>query len=683
MLLATSVLSAAVVGFIGFRSGRESLEAAALDRLIQLRAAQMRQLQGQFNDLKDTLIIYTHDTTCANAIRAFAAGFDQLADATIDAAQDQAIRRYYQNQVAKREEAATGTKVNIDSLLPVSNAQKYLQAHYTAPFTNRAEALDVDDAGDGSAWTAANARYNNFFRAVVERSKFEDALLLDTTGDVVYSAYKNIDLGTNVFTGPYRDSKLAQAYRSTMNARAVNYVGVADFGEYEPAGQPTAWLSVPIDGPDGRIGVLALEFPIVRLNQVMTVDKKWEDSGMGQTGETILIGPDNLMRSDSRVFLEDPEAYKNDVVKAGTPLAVAEKAIRQHGTTLVQPIDTEAVRLASQGQRGTLITEDYLGHETLQAYSSLGLSGLPWTVVAKINTSEAFAPVADFTKTLVLSTVVIIFVVCIAAVLLARIVLRPVRQLMAGARQISSGDYDVNLPVLSRDELGDLTIAFNDMGRNLTTKEEQLNEQRRENERLLLSVMPEAAVERYREGQEAVAIVHRDLTVIAAGTKHLDELSAELSSDESLSVVNSLVRQFDAAAEHLGVESVQTMHDWYLASCGLSVPRLDSAQRAVDFATELQRIVDRFNKETGNSLQLRVGIDTGPVTSGLIGRSGLAYDMWGSAVNLAHQLTTDRPQPGVYVTSRVHQAVGDSHRFVSAGSIPVDGADQPIWRLEE
>ena len=106
-------------------------------------------------------------------------------------------------------------------------------------------------------------------------------------------------------------------------------------------------------------------------------------------------------------------------------------------------------------------------------------------MVATIDTSEAFAPVATFTRKLVLSTTAIIFVVCIAAMLLARLFVRPIRRLEAGAQRISAGDYDVNLPVLSRDEFGELTVTFNDMSRNLAIKDELLNEQRRENDRLL------------------------------------------------------------------------------------------------------------------------------------------------------------------------------------------------------
>jgi class 3 adenylate cyclase len=411
------------------------------------------------------------------------------------------------------------------------------------------------------------------------------------------------------------------------------------------------------------------------------MDKRWEESGMGKTGETFIVGPDDLMRSDSRLFLEDPEAFKRDVVNAGTPPDVAEESIRQHGTTLVQPVATEATQRAQRGQKGTLVADDYLGHETLQAYAPVDVSGLHWAVIAKIDTSEAFAPVSAFTRTLVLSTVVIIFIVCLAAMLLARLFVRPIRRLEAGAQRISSGDYDVAVPVQSRDEFGDLTAAFNDMSRNLAIKEELLTEQRRENDRLLLSLMPEPVVQRYREGEETIAQDHQNVTVIFADIVGLDELSAELTSDELLTIVNKLTRQFDAAAENLGVEQVRILHNGYLASCGMSVPRLDNVRRTVDFAIEMQRIIDRFNKETGNDLRLRAGIDTGTVTSGLVGRSTLAYDMWGSAVNLAYQAQSGSPQPGVYVTSKVYEAMRDSRDFTSAGVITVDGEEQPIWRL--
>ncbi|MFC7676206.1 adenylate/guanylate cyclase domain-containing protein [Mycolicibacterium sp. GCM10028919] len=684
MLLLTSMLSAAVVGAIGYRSGQSSLRASVFDRLTEIRASQSRQLQTQFDDLKNSLVVYSRGATATLALEAFTAGFDQLANATIDPAQQQALVDYYANRFAKDEAAQTGMQVDLASVLPTSPAQRYLQAYYTAPFYDWTKAIAFGDARDGSAWSAANARYNDFFRQIVERFKYEDALLLDTRGNVVYSAYRGVDLGTNILSGPYKGSNLDDAYRQALDSNALGYVGVTDFSDYEPADEPTAWLVSPV-GPDGRAeGVLALQFPVSKINDLMTANEQWEQAGMGRTGETFLVGPDNLMRSDSRVFLEDPERFKRDVVDAGTPPEVAEDSIREGGTTLVQPVETNATRDAQRGQTGSLVARDYLGHETLQAYAPVNLPGLNWSIVASIDTDEAFAPVSAFTRKLVLSTTAIIFIVCVAAMLLARLFVRPLRRLEAGAQQISAGDYAVTLPVRTRDEFGDLTVAFNDMSRNLAIKEDLLNEQRRENDRLLLSLMPEPVVARYREGEETIAQDHQDVTVLFADIVGLDELSSELTSDEGLAIVNKLVRQFDAAAVNLGVERVRTLRNGYLASCGLSVPRLDNVRRTVDFAVEMQHIVDRYNAESGNDLQLRAGIDTGTVSSGLVGRSSLAYDMWGAAVNIAYRVQSGSPKPGVYVTSRVYDAMRDTRKFVEAGHVGSDDDDtEPIWRLVE
>jgi class 3 adenylate cyclase len=278
---------------------------------------------------------------------------------------------------------------------------------------------------------------------------------------------------------------------------------------------------------------------------------------------------------------------------------------------------------------------------------------------------------------------VIIFVVCLAAMLLARLFVRPIRRLEAGAQQISSGDYKVVLPVQTRDEFGDLTVAFNDMSRNLAIKEDLIAEQRRENDRLMLSLMPEPVVQRYREGEETIAQDHQNVTVVYADIIGLDELTSELSSDELLAIVNKLTRQFDAAAENLGVEQVRTLHNGYLASCGMSVPRLDNVRRTVDFAIEMRRVIERFNAETGNDLELRAGIDTGTVTSGLVGRATLAYDMWGSAVNVAYQVQSGSPQPGIYVTSRVYDVMRDTRDFSPAGEVGGGDDTEPIWRLTE
>jgi class 3 adenylate cyclase len=115
----------------------------------------------------------------------------------------------------------------------------------------------------------------------------------------------------------------------------------------------------------------------------------------------------------------------------------------------------------------------------------------------------------------------------------------------------------------------------------------------------------------------------------------------------------------------------------------LNVPRLDSVPRTIDFAIEMQRIIERFNSGKGYHLGVRAGINTGNVISGLVGRSSVIYDMWGAAVNLAHQMRSGASDSGVYVTSEVYEVMRDIRQFTPAGSVVVDGAEQPIWRLAE
>jgi class 3 adenylate cyclase len=686
MLLVCSIASVAVIVVVGFVSGGKSLRTTAIDRLVELRESQKRAVEALFADLTNSLIVYSRGDTAVAAMAAFTAGFDQLANATINPAQQQAIVSYYNHKLIEPTERRTGDKLDVNALLPTTNAQKYLQAYYTAPFSSDSDSMKVDDAGDGSAWSAANARFNNHFREIVTQFEYPDALLLDLNGNVVYSAMKGPDLGTNILTGPYRESNLRHAYEKALAANAVDFVWITDFQSYQPQlDAPTAWLVSPV-GTDGRIeGVLALPLPTSKISGIMTAGKHWETAGMGTATETYLVGPDGLMRSDSRLFLEDPKDYEREAVAAGAPPDVVQEAIRLGTTILMQPVANTGLRAAQHGQTGVITTTDYLGNRELEAYAPLNVpdSDLHWSILATRDNSVALARTASFTKTLVIAMTAVIFVICVAAMVLAQIFVRPMRRLEAGVQRIGAGNYDVTVPVTSRDEIADLTAAFNDMGRNLAIKEELLNEQRRENNRLLLSLMPESVAQRYREGEQTIAEEHQEVSVIFADIVGFDEISRDLSGDELVGMVDELVRQFDSAAETLGVDRVRTLYNAYLASCGVTTPRLDNVRRTVDFALEMQRIIDRFNSQTGHNLRLRAGITTGRVVSGLVGRSSVVYDMWGAAVSVAYQMYRGVPQPGIYVTSPVYEVMRDMRQFTPAGTIVVGGTGQPIWHLSE
>ncbi len=397
------------------------------DGLTEIRQSQTRQLAGaDLRTLKNSLVIYSRGSTATEALQAFTAGSTNSPQPPIDPQQQQAIADYYNNQFAKAEDNQTGNEVDVTALLPTSNAtevsagQLHHAVHRLGPSRIR-----FDDARDGSAWSAANARYNEFFREIVTRFEFEDALLLDTARQHRLQRLQGRrPRHATSSPAPTTSGELTEAYNKAMASNAVDYVAITDFGDYQPRRRADG-----VDGVAGRPrrasveGVLALQFPISKINRLMTMDKRWEESGMGKTGETFIVGPDDLMRSDSRLFLEDPGGVqtRRDRRRAPRPMWPRTRSAST-APPWCSPSATEATQQAQRGHRGTLIAGDYLGPRDaagLRARSTCRVC--TGRVIAKIDTSEAFAPVSAFTRTLVLSTAVIIFVVCIAAMLLARL----------------------------------------------------------------------------------------------------------------------------------------------------------------------------------------------------------------------------------------------------------------------
>ena len=186
----------------------------------------------------------------------------------------------------------------------------------------------------------------------------------------------------------------------------------------------------------------------------------------------------------------------------------------------------------------------------------------------------------------------------------------------------------------------------------------------------------------YRHGDEAITQDHQDVTVIFADIVGFEELSLTLSSEEALARLNELIRTFDEAAERLGVERVRTTRQSYLASVGLGTPRVDNARRAVEFALELDRILERYSAQQGVRLGLRAGLDSGRVTSGLIGRARVVYDLWGDAVNLAFRVQGDSSEPGVFITQRVADRIPETIEIQPAGEVTTQSGTQRVWRVE-
>ncbi|WP_269936652.1 adenylate/guanylate cyclase domain-containing protein [Arthrobacter sp. HY1533] len=686
MLLGVSLASSIVVGAIGFVNGRQSLQDASIDQLITIREMRAAEMTTEIDAIRRDASLQSRNLSAQAMSKALNASFEQLQNRQITPEQRKQLEAYYAETFVPELEKRSGKAYGDAAFIPESTAGQYLQLQYT--MKNQDLAADYDkqlafnDSGDGTEYALNAGRYGDYFERIVTEAGNEDALLLNLEGDIVFSAYKGIDLGTNVLSGPYRDSSLAQAYQDAIATNSVETVTLTDFEPWIPSmNVPTIWVVSPIGNDAGITGALALQVPVEQVNKVMTGSERWKDQGLGDTGEVYLVGRDNLMRSTSRKLVDHPETYAQMLIQSGTAPSIAERVVEVGGTVALQPVHTFAVEEAQAGRRGTIIGTDYVGGDSLTAYAPLGVEGLDWVVIARIDSAEAFAPVTAFTRTVLLSLLGILLAVAMLSLLLAQVFTRPVRSLVDAVRRVAAGDLEVQVPQGSRDEFGDLGSAFNDMSSSLRIKQDLIEEQREENEKLLLTLMPEKVAERYKQGDEAITEAHENVSVVFAELVGFEDFARGLSAEEEIGHLNALMRGFDESAEKAGVEKVRTLHGGYLASSGLSVPRVDNVRRSVDFARNLVGVVERFNDQHRTSIGLRAGVDTGTVTSGLVARTSLAYDLWGDAVNLAYRVRSVSGEPGIYVSQAVRDKTQGIVNYVQAGTVEAHGKSETVWKV--
>jgi class 3 adenylate cyclase len=206
---------------------------------------------------------------------------------------------------------------------------------------------------------------------------------------------------------------------------------------------------------------------------------------------------------------------------------------------------------------------------------------------------------------------------------------------------------------------------------------------RRENERLLLNILPAVIAERLKAGEEHIADKFADVTVLFADIVDFTPMAASMPAHAVVEVLNDLFTRFDLAAYQLGIEKIKTIGDAYMAVCGLPQPCDDHTERMVKLAQRLMEITREFSAERGVDLRLRIGVNSGPVIAGIIGRRKFIYDLWGDTVNLASRMESHGIPDAIQVTRPVFEKLGRRYAFEERGPVEVKGKGQvQAWLLK-
>lgn len=208
-------------------------------------------------------------------------------------------------------------------------------------------------------------------------------------------------------------------------------------------------------------------------------------------------------------------------------------------------------------------------------------------------------------------------------------------------------------------------------------QEKQLLELEKEkSERLLLNILPEAIADRLKQGERTIAERHAEVTVLFADIVNFTALVSKTEPEMLVALLNDLFSRFDRLAESRGVEKIKTIGDCYLAVGGLPVAQPDHADRVARLALEMLAAVAAINTEHGTQLEVRVGVHSGPVIAGVIGRRKFTYDLWGETVNLASRIQSSGLPNQVNVSAGTYDRLKDRFTFVERGSLECKGVGE-------
>ena len=684
MVLLASMLSLLLTGLVSYSIGSHVLTKAVTNQLVALRNSRVESIKDYFGFLSNHVLTMGEGFLVIDSLKDFRAAYPKLQNTTLSAEQQKKLVAYYTDVFIPRLKKNVDGEPALATYLPNTPADRYITYHYTANNPRAPHLDELQDAGDGSEYTAVHRKYSQRFRRLAQVFGYRDIFLVDVdSADVLFSVAKEADMGSNLRTGVYADTALAKTFEEIRKSRDPIFVYISDIEHYKASfGEPAFFVGTTVFDGDQFIGALIYQLNPEAIDRVMTDNKKWEQQGLGKTGESFLVAQDFKFRSSPRAFLENPDQYFQTLRAQGVAKEKIDWIKRANSPVLIQEVRTVGAKRSLAGQTGEAEEVDYRGKRVLKSYQPIRIGNFEWGLVTKIDKAEALQGVYRLRDALLLLGAILIPLLTLMSLALARSFIQPIQRLMRATKQIIAGDSAVQVKVDSDDEFGELSRSFNSMATTLQQREEAIRSQLQENDRLLLNILPARTAERLKQGEQSITEQYPSVSVLYADLEGFQDLSAELAPDQAIVVLNELIGAFDDAAERCGVEKLRSTGSNYLAVCGLSVPRIDDEKRTVELALAMLQVVERLSAKHGVRLSLDIGIHTGALAAGVVGRGKFYYDVWGETMTIARAIHASPKQNVIQVTEPVVRALDGLYSFDPLAPVEVKGEGViPIWEL--
>lgn len=474
LYLVCSLSLIAGLAFLGYQGQKQTLEKEAKAKLSAMRETKKRQIENHLKRVRLQMLTLAEDYSIIAAAKELKAAFHSVKKELQPTADQmfgykQAVTNYYKNEMLRKLNANVSQERKLDPYMPADDESIILQYFYIASNPNPTGSKNnLDMASDGSTYSTIHGRYHPLLHNFLKRFHYYDIFIVDPeSGHIVYTVFKEVDFSTTLLTGPHKDTNLATAFKEALAAANKEMVAFADFEPYDPSyAVPAAFVAVPIFDGDRKVAVLASQLPIEDINSIMTDDKRWEEIGLGKTGEVYLVGKDFKMRSIARRFAEDPQGYLKILGEHGLEKQAVDQIRIYNTTILLQKVHTEAAKDIFRGNPGIVTSESYMGtkDKMMSAYAPLDSTDVKWGIIAEMSQNEIHKPVYDLSKKLLLWGLVLLLLLLFIIFMYLRRLVSPVNTMITQFDTLSTTEHmnlSQSLSVQANDEIGVLGGALN------------------------------------------------------------------------------------------------------------------------------------------------------------------------------------------------------------------------------
>ena len=439
------------------------------NQLISVREIKSGEIERYFNQIRQQLDTLADDVATQQAMVDFQRAFSSYSSDAASTSDKTKLKDYYTNQFgATYEKANKGQSSSaMQKYQGLTSKAQAFQARYIAQNPNslgEKHLLDADTLN--TPYDEVHKKYHPSIRHFLEAFGYYDIFLVDLNGNIVYSVFKELDFATNLRSGPYQGSGISKAFLAAEGKNKGEY-HLEDFAPYYPSYEAAAsFIATPIFHDGQKAGVLIFQMPVDEINTIMTFGENWKNVGLGESGESYLVGPDGILRSQSRFLIEAPEDYYEALKSAGMSSSMIQQIQDKSSAIGRQPVDTIASRKALKGEEGFLITPDYREVDVFSAYGPINAAGLPWAILTEVDVAEATADTEALISTVLRTVIIVVLVVIILSIILSYIVgnsvSKPITAASNKVKEISkNNNLTERLEESGKDEMTELAISLN------------------------------------------------------------------------------------------------------------------------------------------------------------------------------------------------------------------------------